>query len=52
MSEICPHRYAVGKNGDGWVLEHDIDSPHLGRWVDSNPSCRLPAYPDGTPKED
>lgn len=41
---ICQHRHQVGKNGSGWTLEHDPDSPYVGRWVDSNPNCRRPGY--------
>lgn len=42
--DVCPHRWGIGKNGDGWTLEHDPASPHHGRWVDSNPNCRMPGY--------
>lgn len=41
---ICPHRWGIGKNGDGWTLEHDTESPYFGKWVDSNPNCRRPGY--------
>lgn len=44
---LCPHKFSVGKNGDGWTKEHDPAAPHFGRWVDSNPDCRRPAHLKG-----
>lgn len=41
---ICEHRFTVGKNGSGWTLEHDTESPFFGKWVDSNPNCRRPGH--------
>lgn len=42
--DLCPHRWGIGKNGDGWTLEHNTESPYFGRWVDSNPNCRRPGH--------
>jgi hypothetical protein len=44
----CPHVYAVGKNGSGWVVETAPDSPYFREWVHSDPACRRSAVPGGS----
>ncbi len=46
----CPHVYATGKDGTGWVHETTPDSPYFGEWVHSDPRCRRSALP-GTSKQ-
>lgn len=38
---LCRHWPGAG---DGWTLEVNPESAHVGRWVHADAGCRLPSY--------